>query len=218
MTAEWDAELTELVTHRGGALVTHAYLLAGDRREAEDLVQDALVKVYSKFRRPHPPGAAGMTTLDVTVPVGNVEGYVRRTITTLFLDRYRRRQRWFRVAHLLPADGSVRGADDPAAARADVGAALRRLTPRQRACVVLRYYEDLTVPQIAAELRISEGTVKSHLHTALPALRALLGTDEAESETGEADGETGRRRTPAAGLRDTHLIGTKPALEGGDAR
>lgn len=60
MTAGWDAELTELVTHRGGALVSHAYMLVGDRREAEDLVQDALVKVYSKFRRPRTAGTSGM--------------------------------------------------------------------------------------------------------------------------------------------------------------
>ncbi|GAB3162176.1 SigE family RNA polymerase sigma factor [Myceligenerans halotolerans] len=183
MTAGWDAELTELVTHRGGALVSYAFVLAGDRREAEDLVQDALVKVYSKFRRPRPAGTAGMATLDVTVPVRNIEGYVRRTILTLFLDGYRRRRRWFGVHHLLGADESVRGADVPASARVDVSAALKQLSPRQRACVVLRYYEDLTVPQIAAELRIAEGTVKRHLHAAMPALRTLLGTTTSMTPT-----------------------------------
>ncbi|MBE1875743.1 SigE family RNA polymerase sigma factor [Myceligenerans pegani] len=212
MTAGWDAELTELVTHRGGALVSHAYMLVGDRREAEDLVQDALVKVYSKFRRPRQAGTGGMATLDVGSPVENVEGYVRRTIMTLFLDGYRRRRRWFGVHHLLAADASVRGADVPAAARADVRAALKQLTPRRRACVVLRYYEDLTVPQIAAELGVTEGTVKRHLHAAMPVLRELLGSG------GGPDGETGPGRATAPGTRRISTISTNAALEGGSAR
>lgn len=179
----WDAELTDLVTHRGEALLSYACLLTGDRREAEDLVQDALVKVYARFRRPRP---ASTGQVDVTVsrdgsPLGSTEGYVRRTIMNVYVDGYRRKTRWSGLKHLLAGDPDTRAADHAAMARTDVRSALHQLAPRQRACVVLRYYEDLTVPQIADALGIAQGTVKRHLHEATPALRALLGTDETTS-------------------------------------
>ena len=75
--AAWEQSLQELVRTRGTALVGYAYLLCGDRREAEDLVQDALVKTYARGR--------------VGTHPDNVEGYVRRAILSTFLDGFRRR-------------------------------------------------------------------------------------------------------------------------------
>ncbi|WP_125773090.1 sigma-70 family RNA polymerase sigma factor [Antribacter gilvus] len=187
----WDAELTDLVTHRGRALLSYAYMLSGHPREAEDLVQDALVKVCSRLRRP--ASSADTYDLDAEGPT-DPEGYVRRAILTLYLDRYRRRQRWSALKHLVPGNADVRGADHAANARVDVSAALRRLTPKQRTCIVLRYFEDLTVPQIAAATGMAEGTVKRHLFDAMSPLRGALGDlDEAKRTTpGTLEGRAAR--------------------------
>ena len=156
-----DDTLAELVRDRGAALLKHATLLAGTRRGAEDLVQDALVKVFAARR-------GRVRDLD------SLEGYVRRTITTLFLDSYRRHRRWVKVRHML-ADPDTEPPDEDVARAVDVTAALRRLTPRERACVVLRYYADLTVPQIAEELGLAQGTVKRYFSDAAHTLAAALG-------------------------------------------
>lgn len=185
----WDAELTDLVTHRGRALLSYAYVLSGDTREAEDLVQDALVKVCSRLRRPE--AQAGVYHLD-DEGLTSAEGYVRQTILTLYLDRYRRRQRWSALKHLLPRSSDVRAAEHAASARADVAAALARLSPKQRTCVVLRYFEDFTVPQIAGLTGMAEGTVKRHLFDAMPTLRQALGDHDAPNGNPREDLE---RRT-----------------------
>ncbi|GAA2236774.1 hypothetical protein GCM10010413_41550 [Promicromonospora sukumoe] len=169
----WEDELTELVVRRGGALVGYAYSLTRDKAQAEDLVQDALVKIYSRLRRP--PSAGGQTQLDLDRPeASNAEGYVRRAILTIYLDGYRRRNHWAGLKHLLADDASAPGADRAATARVDVGTALERLTPRQREAVLMRFFDDLTVPQIAAALGTSQGTVKRHLFDATAALRQAL--------------------------------------------
>ncbi|MFI9485289.1 sigma factor [Promicromonospora sp. NPDC052451] len=86
---QWEGELTELVTQRGGALVGYAYSLTRDRSQAEDLVQDALVKVYSRLRRPPRPDEA---PLDLgRSETTSAEAYVRSAILTIYLDGYRRR-------------------------------------------------------------------------------------------------------------------------------
>lgn len=194
---QWEAELTELVTRRGGALVGYAYSLTRDKPQAEDLVQDALVKVYSRLRRP------GGNRLDLTDSgVRGAEGYVRRAILTLYLDGYRRRNHWAGLRHLLADDDRSPGADRVATARVDVGTALRRLSPRQREVVTLRYFEDLTVPQIARVLGTSQGTVKRHLFDATAVLREALAdvvapdTDTTLDERLDAvTGAVRRRRT-----------------------
>lgn len=187
----WDAELTQMVRQRGPALVGYAYMLTSDRSLAEDLVQDALVKVYSRFSRPR--DLAGTASVDLTNPVTNPEGYVRQAILTLYLDGYRRRRRWTGVKHLLAGDESARSAEHAASARTDVAVALRALAPKQRACVVLRYYEDFTVPQIAEALGVSPGTVKRHLFDAMPTLRGLLGGD-GEQTAAVGQGSAGKAR------------------------
>lgn len=159
--AAWEQTLDELVRTRGSALVGYAYLLCGDRREAEDLVQDALVKTFSR-------GRGGLET-------HSLEGYVRRAVLTTYVDGFRRRRRWAAVRHLLVADDVGQAPDVGVAVRADVAAALAALSPRERACVVLRFYEDLTVPAIADALALSQGSVKRYLSDAVHRMEHLLG-------------------------------------------
>ena len=189
--AVWERELDELVRTRGSALVRYAYMLSGDRALAEDLVQDALVKVYSRLRGL--PGGAGSVGVaegsrahDLDSPFTNAEGYVRRAVLTIYLDGYRRRQRWSAVKHLLADDARTRGADQAASARVDVMAALAQLGARERACVVLRYFEDMTVPQIADALGTAQGTVKRYLSDATRSMRELLRPDDFRPAEGRA--------------------------------
>ena len=166
--AEWEQSLDALVRTRGTALVGYAYLLCGDRREAEDLVQDALVKTYSRGR--------------VATRPTNVEGYVRRAILTTYLDGFRRRRRWAAIRHLADAGVSTPGPELASGERLDVRAALDTLGPRERACVVLRFYEDMTVGRIADELSISEGAVKRYLSDGVHHMEGLLGPVTARPE------------------------------------
>lgn len=167
--ASWEQSLDDLVRRRGPALVAYAYLLCGDRAEAEDLVQDALVRVYARVRRGHEPHA--------------VEAYVRSAVLSTYLDGFRRRRRWAAVRHLLPGDASGDGPDTSAPARVDVQRALMSLTPRERACVVLRFYEDLTVPMIADRLSLSQGTVKRYLSDGVRRMEEHVARDAPSSAT-----------------------------------
>ncbi|GGM08854.1 sigma-70 family RNA polymerase sigma factor [Promicromonospora citrea] len=176
MSARWDDELTELVRTRGRALVGYGYALTGDVRRAEDLVQDALVRVFRRFRRPEAAGTRGRTEipLDEAKVQAGIEAYVRRTMLNLFLDETRRTALWHKARPTVASATEVRAPASDITARADVTAALRDLSPRQRACVVLRYYDDLTVPQIATTLGVAQGTIKRHLSDAIQALRGVL--------------------------------------------
>src|SRR5659263_378344 len=101
-----DDAMATLARERGKALTGYAYLLTGDLRDAEDLVQDALVKTFVRRR-------SGLE-------LGSAEGYLHRTILTTYIDGYRRRRRWEDLRHLLarPRPGARRlpgppGADPP---------------------------------------------------------------------------------------------------------
>jgi RNA polymerase sigma-70 factor (ECF subfamily) len=156
-----DAAVEELLATRGRALTGYAYLLCGNVHEAEDLVQDALVKTFARLR-------AG-TELHAA------EAYCRRAVLTLYLDRWRRRARW---AGRLPAAAgpeTTEGPETGVVERADVMAALAGLPAQQRAAVVLRYYEDLTVPEVADRMGLGEGTVKRYLSLATRRLEDRLG-------------------------------------------
>jgi RNA polymerase sigma-70 factor (ECF subfamily) len=152
--------LDEMLQERRSALVAYACLIVVDRRDAEDLVHEAIVRTFSRPR--------------AVTEVHAAEGYVRQAVRTVFLDQTRSRRTWLGKVHLL-ADGSVaRPAEDAATASADVGAALRALSPRERACVVLRYFDDLPVADIAASLHLSEGAVKRYLSDGAGKLRTSL--------------------------------------------
>jgi RNA polymerase sigma-70 factor (sigma-E family) len=154
-----DAEFGELVHASWASLYRTAYLLLGDHAEAEDLVQTALAKTYASWSRVRSLEAAPAYAR--TVLVNTAASWVRR-----------RGWRNERPTADLPDHPAVTG---DLADRPTLVAALATLAPRQRAVVVLRYYDDLSVAEVAAALGCSEGTVKSQTHDALGRLRALLG-------------------------------------------
>ena len=162
MSARWEGILEQLVQERWSTLLARATLLAATPSEAEDLVQDALVATFSSRAR--------FTSL------AQAETYVRRAIATRSIDRARRaaseRRATDRVAvrPQRPVETTLPGLE------VDVLAALARLTPRQRACVVLRHVEDLSVAQTADQLGLSQGAVKRYTSDAASALQRWLGT------------------------------------------
>ncbi|WP_183092785.1 SigE family RNA polymerase sigma factor [Nocardioides stalactiti] len=152
-----EAELREFVAARGAALSRAAYLLTGDHQAAEDLVQDTYVVMVRRWQK------AGSV---------DPEAYVRRILYSRFVDTWRRR-RLLELPWASPPDSA--GRDEAAAAsdRLTLAGALDRLTPRQRAVLVLRFYEDLTEVQTADVLGISVNTVKSQVRVALQRVREL---------------------------------------------
>lgn len=160
--ADWEAAFKELLAVRGSALRSYAYLLTGESAAAADLVQDALLRVFTRLR--------------VRGDVEQLEGYVRRAMLNQYVDGRRRASLWRAKRHLL-VDPPAHHDEDHAVAD-EVRQALAVLSPKQRACVVLRYYEDLPVLEIAEQLGCAEGTVKRHLADARTKLAAQLGTTE----------------------------------------
>lgn len=158
--ARWEPMLEQVMRERSPRLLAYAGLLTGDDAEAQDVLQDALVKTFSGRARFEHVSAA--------------EAYVRRTIATVVIDRARKR-RPIPMADEARPDLAAHAPD--ADAGMDVRAALRLLTPRERACIVLRFYDDLTVPQIAERLRLANGTVKRYLADASARLVEALSVD-----------------------------------------
>lgn len=155
------AEFEAFVRARTPALLRAAYLLTGDQHLAEDLVQSALARAHRSWKR-----------LDRT---GNAEAYTRQIMYRLQLSWWRRR----RVAESMPgelperAGAGDRDAADATALRMTLRQALLKLTPKQRAVLVLRFYEDRTVNETAELLGVNIGTVKSQTARALAQLRAI---------------------------------------------
>lgn len=141
-----------------------AYLLCGDWQRAEDLVQTTFAKVYAARRR---------VQAAVTLPA-----YLRRTLMRTYIDDSRRRWQGERPAGDVPDRIDRRHGDGHTEDRLVVLEALAELPARQRACLVLRFYEDCTVDETAAALGCAPGTVKSLTSRALTALRAQLGTPD----------------------------------------
>ncbi|MFV0286158.1 MAG: sigma-70 family RNA polymerase sigma factor [Demequina sp.] len=177
--AQWRDTMEQLVRDRERALLSYAYLVCGDAVQAQDLVQDALVRTFSRER-------PGLTSL-------KAEGYVRRAITSSYVDGYRRQQRWQRVQHLFKPDAVAPDRFGQVEAGSDVADALATLPPRVRACVVLRFFDDLTVPQIGRQLGIAPGTVKRYLSDGLGQLELALGPleDATVEDRRAADERTG---------------------------
>lgn len=147
-------EFDAFVAARWPHLLRVAYLLAGDWAAAEDLLQNALVKAWFAWRRIS----------------GDPEPYVRRIVVNAFLSGRRRRWRAEVPVETLPEPTGV----DPLAGHGDrdvLWRALGRLPAKQRAVLVLRYFEDLSEEQIAATLGVRAGTVKSQASKALARLR-----------------------------------------------
>jgi RNA polymerase sigma-70 factor (sigma-E family) len=152
-----EVELREFVSARGAALSRAAYLLTGNHQAAEDLVQDTFVVLVRRWRQ------SGRV---------DPEAYVRKILYSRFVDGWRRRrweQPWASPPESASGDEAGTVAD-----RLTLEGALARLTPRQRAVLVLRFYEDLTETQAAAVLGISPNTVKSQTRVALQRLRELV--------------------------------------------
>jgi RNA polymerase sigma-70 factor (sigma-E family) len=161
MRPAWESDFVDFYQARGAALRRTAYLLCGDFHAAEDLVQAAFVKLYVAWPR---------------VRIASAEAYARRVLVRTFVaERRLRRSRELPMAalpaELLPETAGPE-ADHPG--RLDVLLALAALPARQRAVVVLRFWEDLSVEETAGLLGISEGTVKSHCARAVAALRACV--------------------------------------------
>ncbi|WP_193607179.1 SigE family RNA polymerase sigma factor [Nocardioides lijunqiniae] len=168
-------EFAELVTARSAALHRAAYLMVGDTALAQDLVQEALVKTYAAWPRLRDPA--------------NAEAYCRKAITTTAISWFQRRSWTHERPGILAEDlggsggpggaggtgGSVPGHADSVAQSEWLWQGLRRLPPRQRAAIVLRYYEDLTEAQTAHAMGCAVGTVKSQVAAGLSSLRAHLG-------------------------------------------
>jgi RNA polymerase sigma-70 factor (ECF subfamily) len=159
--AEWEKAFDAIASERGAALVRYAYLLCGDWSQAEDLVQDALVKAFTR-------GRSGTS-------IANVEGYVRRAIATTSVDGFRVQKRWSAVRHLFVSADTYESGAEAVGDRMDLAEALARLSPRQRTCIVLRYYEDLPIAEIADQLGFAVGTAKRYLFDGVRALEAQLG-------------------------------------------
>jgi RNA polymerase sigma-70 factor (sigma-E family) len=145
---------------RAPALLRTAYLLTGDRHLAEDLVQAALARTYRSWRR--------------LTDGGNPEAYVWRVMYNLQVSVWRRR----RVAETMPGDLPERRDDadhaQAAVERMVLRRALQSLPVRQRAVIVLRYFEDRSEAEIAEILNCRVGTVKSHTRRGLDRPRGLM--------------------------------------------
>jgi RNA polymerase sigma-70 factor (sigma-E family) len=147
------------VKQRGQALFRIAYLLTGDHHHAQDLVQQALLKVVGRWRR--------------LAADGDPDPYVRRVLYTEHVGRWRRSKRTVSESGPIHREPVVADGTDDLVAAIAVREALARLAPRQRAVIVLRYFEDLTEAQTAEVLGIRVGTVKSQVRDAIARLRDL---------------------------------------------
>lgn len=158
MKAETEQDYVEFVTHHANSLCRTAYLLCGDWRRAEDATQEALIRLYRVWGRIQRKGAVG--------------AYARKVVVSTTLDALRRK-----------SSQEVVGGDEYFANEAEADAlgtienrmvitkALAELPPRQRACVVLRYFDELSVEETAIALDCRPGTVKSQTMRALEKLR-----------------------------------------------
>ena len=155
MDAEVEREFNEFVARSSHRLAQFATLLVNDRHTAEDLVQTALVKAYLSWPRAR------------NSPVA----YARRIMLNQRTDWWRRLRGREQVTAEPPDAPAFGDLADAQASQDAVLQALRGLTKRERAVVVLRYFEDLPEAEIAVELEIAVGTVKSTLFRALGKLR-----------------------------------------------
>jgi RNA polymerase sigma-70 factor (sigma-E family) len=173
--------LERLLAERGDELLRAAVALTGSRADGEDLLQAAVERVLRNWRR-----------VDT-----DPEGYLRRTLYNLAADGWRRRGRWrVRFAELVTQARPEAGSEEVAVVdvRDELVRLLQRLPPRQRAVIVLRYWEQRTQAETAALLGCSEGMVKSAASRGLRRLRELAEVWP-EPESGPAGGTKSGRGT-----------------------
>ncbi|MFC4587827.1 SigE family RNA polymerase sigma factor [Sphaerisporangium corydalis] len=151
-----DDEFREYVVARGPALLRVAYQLTGQPADAEDLLQAALAKTYLAWDRINDRAA--------------LDGYVRRAMVNINISWWRRRKLEEYPSEELP-EAPVRDGPSPGEIHELLEDAINRLPARQRTAIVLRYYEDMSEPEIAKALGISIGTVKSTVSRAMAKLR-----------------------------------------------
>ncbi|MBL6279847.1 SigE family RNA polymerase sigma factor [Micromonospora fiedleri] len=163
-----DTAFAEYFAARSSAMRGTAYLLCGDWHRAEDLVQTAFTKLYLAWHR--------VSRHEV------LDAYLRQIIVRTFLDE--RRRGWWRREQLDDADPEQPAPIDAPENRLVMLQALAAVPPRQRAVLVLRYWEDLPVDEVAHLLRCSPGTVKSQAARGLDTLRGLLSPTYSGTERG----------------------------------
>jgi len=151
-----EAAFREYVIARGAGLLRMALLLTGNRADAEDLLQAALAKTYLAWDRIHDRAA--------------LDAYVKRAMVNTQISWWRRRRVEEFPTEDIP-DWAVAEHLPPSELEDTVRRALDRLPRRMRAAVVLRYYEGMSEPEIAAALGVSRGTVKSTVSRAVAKLR-----------------------------------------------
>ncbi|NGO80454.1 SigE family RNA polymerase sigma factor [Streptomyces sp. YC504] len=156
---EEESDFEAFVDARGPRLLRMAWLLTGDAHLAEDLLQTVLARVWPKWRK---------------VADDHPEAYVRKALVHTHASWWRRRWRGEVPHGELPDRAAALDAYEGVELEQSLAAAVRALPVRQRAVVVLRYFEDLSVEETAATLGCATGTVKSQASKALRTLRAVL--------------------------------------------
>jgi len=158
--SRWQPMAETLMRERYRSLVAYAYMLERDQAAAEDLVQEAIVRTFTR-RVPFE-----------TVP--QAEAYVRRVIASRFIDETRGKGRRARRESLVAPTERLESHGEVVEADADLAAAMASLAPRVRACVALRFLADQSVTQTADALGLSQGTVKRYVHEGIASLAADL--------------------------------------------
>ncbi|WP_062136417.1 sigma-70 family RNA polymerase sigma factor [Demequina aestuarii] len=159
--------VADVYREAGSRLAAYGYVLTGSHHGAEELVQAALVKTLVKRRRLDDHRA--------------IEGYVRATMRTLHIDGIRRDATWRRLVPKVATPDPHEHAEH-VEDHDDISRALAGLPPRVRTAVALRFYDDLTVADIAVAMRLSDGTVKKYLAEGRQRLAPVLGVSADEPE------------------------------------
>lgn len=204
-----DADFRQFVAARSASLLRTAFLLVGDWAHAEDMLQSSLTKTYLAWRR--------------LGQIEAVDAYARRVLVNTATSWWRRRWHGEKPTAVLPERAQPDHADERAEREA-MWRQVRTLPARQRAVLVLRFYEDLTEAETARVLGVSVGTVKSQCARALSTLRERLATEgiEAGASSRAAAGRSASPRgvgpptTPGRHARRSGVTHRPPRPANGD--
>ena len=166
---QWAEVMERVVRERRPALVGYAYLVCGSRSEAEDITQEAIVRTFARGR--------------AKTSVAQAESYIRRAIVNETIDRGRRRKVADSRRTVVATPDAVDGLSAAVASDDYIEQLLATLTAQERAVVILKHIDDLTVAQIGAMLKLADGTVKRYLFNAAHKLRGLI-EDDADDVAG----------------------------------